>query len=92
MHLDRSRIVFDNRRDSPQVVAVEPRAEDFTPMPGEELEVVAFGDAALPWFHVVEWEGTSQVYCEATDDFEVRQGGVKWECGHNRRPEGDRRS
>jgi hypothetical protein len=83
----RSKLGVSNRRDEPQVVAVEPWGEDFTLMPGEELEVVAFGASAMPWFHVVEWAGTSQVYCEDANDFEVLQGGVQLECGHNRQPE-----
>ena len=80
----RSQLGVSNRRDTPQVVAVEPWADDFTLMPGEELEIVAFGSTARPWFFVDEWEGTSQVYCNETDDFEVSQGGVRLECGHNR--------
>ncbi|MEO6810748.1 MAG: hypothetical protein ABI353_16660 [Isosphaeraceae bacterium] len=85
----RSKLGINNRRDAPQVVAVEPWGEDFTLMPGEKLEVVAYSDSdsATPWFYVVEWEGTSQVYCNDTGDFEVLQGGVRLECGHNRSPE-----
>jgi hypothetical protein len=82
-----SKLGISNRRDAPQVVAVEPWAEDFTLMPGEELEIIAHGSEAMPWFHVVEWDGTSQVYCEACASFEVLQGGVRLECGHNRQPE-----
>jgi hypothetical protein len=89
MYPYRSKLGVSNSRDAPQVVAVEPWAEDFTLMPGEELEVVAFGKAAVPWFYVVEWDGTSQVYCNAAADFEVLQGGVRLECGHNRQPERD---
>ena len=76
-----------NRRDAPQVVAVEPWADDFTIMPGEELEVIAYGHCSAPWFFVVEWEGTSQVYCNDTDDFEVLQDGIRLECGHGRQPD-----
>ena len=83
----RSKIGVSNRRDAPQVVAVEPWADDFTLMPGEELEIVAYSDSAAPWFFVVEWKGTSQIYCNETDDFEVLQGGVRLECGHNRQPD-----
>jgi hypothetical protein len=90
MHPYRSKIGFSNHRDSPQVVMVEPWGEDFTLLPGEELEVVALGDAATPWFHVYECEGSSGVYCEDTHDFEVLQSGVKLKCGHNRQPESDR--
>lgn len=79
-----SKIGFSNHRDSPQVVAVEPWAHDFTLMPGEELEVIAYGNDAAPYFHVVEWEGTSQVHCEDCTSFEVLQGGARLECGHKR--------
>jgi hypothetical protein len=73
-----------NSRSAPQIVAVEPWAEDYTLMPGEKLEIVAFGKAAVPWFVVVEWDGTSQVYCNDTDDFKVMQGDRQLECGHQR--------
>jgi hypothetical protein len=81
-----SKFGFKNRRGTPHVVAVEPWGNDYTLLANEELEIVAFGDKAVPWFNVVEWEGTSQVYCEETNYFEVRQGGVQLECGHNRQP------
>src|SRR5262249_54509773 len=58
-----AKLGVSNSRSKPQVVAVEPWANDYTLLPGEELEIVAFGDAELPWFHVVEWDGVSQVYC-----------------------------
>jgi hypothetical protein len=85
----RSKLGLSNSCNAPRVVAVEPWADDLTLMPGEELEIVAFGDSAVPWFDVVEWDGTSQVYCNDTDDFEVLQSGVRLECGHNRQPETD---
>jgi hypothetical protein len=80
-----SKIEFSNRRSEPHVVAVEPWGEDYTLLPGEALEVVAFGEAAAPWFHVVESDGVSQVYCEQAALFKVLQAGVELECGHNRR-------
>lgn len=82
-----TKLEVSNRRSKPQVVAVEPWANDYTLLPGEELQIVAFGDTALPWFHVREWDGTSQVYCEGTADFKVMQKGVELECGHQRQPE-----
>jgi hypothetical protein len=88
VHPFTTKLGVSNSRRKPQVVAVEPWANDYTLLPGEELEIVAFGDTALPWFHVVEWDGTSQVYCEDTADFKVVQKGVELECGHNRQPEG----
>jgi len=75
---------MSNSRTKPQIVAVEPWANDYTLLPGEELEIVAFGDVEMPWFHVVEWDGASQVYCNETSDFKVFQKGVELECGHNR--------
>lgn len=83
-----SKIGVSNSRDKPHVVAVEPWANDYTLLPGEELEIVAFGNTTVPWFHVVEWDGVSQVYCNETMDFRVLQGGVELKCGHNRQPEG----
>ena len=56
-------------------------------MPGEELDVIAYGNEAVPWFSIDEWDGTSQVYCMGCDSFEVLQSGVRLECGHNRQPE-----
>lgn len=79
-----SKLGVSNARPTPQVVAVEPWANDYTLMPGEELVIVAFGDTAVPWFHVVEWDGTSQVYCEDTVDFRVLQSDRELECGHQR--------
>ena len=73
-------------RSKPQVVAVEPWGNDYTLLAGEQLEIVAFGDTVLPWFHVRECDGTSQVYCEDTAIFMVMQNGMELECGHNRRP------
>ena len=55
-------------------------------MPDEQLEIVAFGKTAVPWFIVVEWDGTTQVYCNDTDDFKVMQGDRQLECGHQRQP------
>jgi hypothetical protein len=79
-----SRIGIINSREKPHVIAVEPWAEDFTLLPAEELEIIAFGDTAVPWFQVVEREGTSQVYCDNTLDFKVLQAGIELKCGHNR--------
>jgi hypothetical protein len=86
-HPQTSKIVVRNSRANPQRVAVEPWANDYTLLPGEELVVIAFGDSAVPRFHVVEWDGTTQIYCEESSDFKVMQGDVELECGHNRQPE-----
>jgi hypothetical protein len=75
-----------NSRKVPQVVIVEPWAFDFTVLPEEKLEIVAFGDTAVPWFNVVEWDGVTQVYCEDTATFKVIKGDRELECGHQRQP------
>ena len=79
-----SRIGVSNHRAVPHVVAVEPWGEDFTLLPGEGLEIQAFGKDVVPWFHCVECEGASQVYCEEAVYFMVSKGGTQLECGHNR--------
>jgi hypothetical protein len=79
-----SKLGICNSRKAPQIVAVEPWANDYTLMPGEELQIVAFGKKAVPWFNVVEWDGTTQIYCEETDDFKVMQHDRQLECGHQR--------
>ena len=84
MYPYRSKLGVRNSRKSPQVVAVEPWANDYTLLPDEELEVIAFGENALPWFYVVEWDGATQVYCENAVDFKVVQGDRELECGHQR--------
>jgi hypothetical protein len=76
-----------NARKVPLVVAVEPWANDYTLLPDEKLEIIAFSDTAVPWFNVVEWDGTTQVYCEDTADFKVVKGGLELECGHQRQAE-----
>ena len=75
---------FSNNRAIPHVVYVEPWGEDFTLMPGEELEIVAFSRGPAPWFYTVESDEGSQIYCNETDDFKVCQNGRELICGHNR--------
>lgn len=65
---------------------MEPWANDYTLLPDEELTVIAVGKSAIPWFNLVEWDGTTQVYCEDANDFRVLQGDRELECGHNRQP------
>jgi len=81
-----SKLGVSNRRTAPHVVSVEPWGHDFTLLPGEELEIIAFGDDVVPYFHLVEWDGTSQVYCEEAVTFQVLQAGEQLKCGHNRQP------
>ena len=84
MYRHSSKLGIWNSRTVPQVVAIEPWANDYTLLPGEKLTIVAFRGEAVPWFNVVEWDGTSQVYCEDTVDFKVLQGDRELECGHQR--------
>jgi hypothetical protein len=79
-----SKLSVSNHRAVPHVVAVEPWGEDFTLLSGEELEIIAFGDSNVPYFNLVEWDGSTQVYREETVNFKVLQAGVQLECGHNR--------
>ena len=73
-----------NSRKTPLVVYVEPWANDYTLLPGDELDIIAFGDDSNPSFVAVEWEDASQIYCNDTIDFKVVQGNVELKCGHNR--------
>ena len=87
MYPFKAKLGVSNSGSKPRVVAVEPWANDYTLLPGEELEIVAFGNAQSPWFYVVEWGWASQAYCNETADFKVVQNGVELRCGHNRQPE-----
>jgi hypothetical protein len=84
MYAHSSKLVVSNSHQKPQVVVVDPWGEDYSLLPGEECEIVAYGDAAGPSFHIVVRDGTSQVYCIDANDFQVLQNGAKLECGHNR--------
>lgn len=77
-----TKIGISNSRSGPLVVVVEPWASYYTLLPGEELLILAFGNAAAPWFNIVEWDDTTQVFCEDTADFKVMQVGKELECGH----------
>jgi hypothetical protein len=79
-----AKIGVTNSTARPRIVWVEPWAEDYTLMPGEELVITAQDNADQPWFHVVEWPESTQIYIEAGGAFEVLQGGRRLECGHNR--------
>jgi hypothetical protein len=79
-----SKLGIWNSRKGPLVVAVEPWANDYTLLPDERLEVIAFGEKVVPWFNIVERDGTTQVYCEDAVDFKVVQGDRELECGYQR--------
>jgi len=53
------------------VVVIEPLANDYTLLPGEELEITSFSRSASQRFNVVESDGATQVYLEDADDFSV---------------------
>ena len=78
-------IVFANDpvRISPSVIHVEPWGEEYTLLPGEECELVAYGNTELPSFYVVALDHGMQVYCNHTSDFEVLQAGQIIYHGHN---------
>jgi hypothetical protein len=78
------KIGVSNNTRRPRIVCVEPWGEDYTLLPGEQLEIVCRDDSEEPWFHVVEWEDSSQVYIERGQYPDVMQGGKRLECGHNR--------
>lgn len=78
-------IINDSSNQSSRVVYVEPWGEDYTLLPGEELEIIADSNAKeMPWFNVVESYGATSVYCENTSEYVVLQDGRELECGHNR--------
>jgi len=74
----------DGGNTRPREVYVEPWGEDYTLLPGESLEIIAFGPEVTPGFDIVEFDGATAVYCNNTSTFEVRQGDRKLECGHRR--------
>jgi hypothetical protein len=89
-----AKIGIVNNRTAPHVVWIEPWANDYTLMPGEELEVIATGGDLQPRlvrdiqpdFNVVEHDGATQVYCENTADFKVMQGSRELPLGAQREP------
>lgn len=79
-----ARFGVENKRKVYHEVHVEPWACDYTLMPEEKLEILAFGNDAIPWFEAVEWDRASQIYCYNANDFKVVQNGIELELGHNR--------
>jgi hypothetical protein len=96
-----ARMTVRNDAKRPRVIWMEPWAEDFTLLPGEEFEIVAHDRAKQPWFALVEWQDATQVYVESLSGwdvqdgakmyeqtvacFEVLQDGNRLEGGHNRK-------
>jgi hypothetical protein len=83
MYPFKTKVLCRNDGKAPLTIYVEPWANDYTLLAGEELEIVAFGKN-LPWFALVSAENCIQVYCEETSDFKVFQGDKELQCGHNR--------
>jgi hypothetical protein len=91
-----ARIVVSNDAKRPCVVWVEPWAEDFTLLTGENLEVLVRSSLAPPWFQLVHHDDSIQVYVEIeaagtpTEIYleqcalEVVQNDKPIHCGHNR--------
>ena len=88
MTLRSSKFQVHSSKTVPHVIAVEPWGADYTLLPGESLEVTAFGDETTPSFELVAWDDSSQVYCNDASTYEVTQNGVAIPCGHNRQSEG----
>jgi hypothetical protein len=82
--LHRAKLGVSNGRTFPRTVFVEPWAEDFTLLPGENLEVVAFSNAGWPWFYIDERDDGILIYCNDTEDFKVFQGDLELTGGHQR--------
>jgi len=79
-----ARIAVINGCKQPRTVVVEPWADQYTLSPDGSLTVVAWGDegqSSVPWFGLVEWDNTTQVYCEETADFYVEQDGRRLQYG-----------
>ena len=81
-----AKIVFQNSKSLPHMVQVEPWGADFTLLPKERLEVVAYGSTVAPRFELIEHADATQVYCNEAHTFEVFQEGRLLLCGHNRQP------
>ena len=79
-----AKIEFWNSRKRPHVISVEPWGEDFTLLPEEKLEVVAWGNSENPHFTAVESEDGTQIYIDGAQEFAVNQDGKRIECGHKR--------
>jgi hypothetical protein len=86
-----ARIGVSNNTDRLRIVWVEPIPEDYTLLARESLEVVVHDRSETPWFHVVEWEYSSQVYIEGVNlerflegIVSVFQNGKRLEPGHQR--------
>jgi len=78
------KIGVSNNTKRPRIVWLEPWGEDYTLLPGEQLDIVCHDDSEQSWFHVVEHEESTQVYVEGGGYPDVIQSGQRLACGHNR--------
>jgi hypothetical protein len=84
-HKFEARLVVSNRRTASLLVVVEPWVEDFTLLPGQELELLAVSSEQPPYFALVESDDRSEIYIEnSVEDWVVTQGGKEIHCGHQR--------
>jgi hypothetical protein len=76
------KISLQNSTSLPRILWMEPLGEDFTLLPGEEVEIVFRRGRPS----IVEHAESTQIYIEETDllDYDVLLDGKVLECGHNR--------
>jgi hypothetical protein len=80
---------FSNESKVPRVIYVEPRGDDYTLLPNEELEM-RIADDRPQTFHLIESDQVTQVFLESMNIknvntlFTVYQNGHEIHGGHNR--------
>ena len=93
-----AKVVIKNGTDRPRIVVVEPWGEDFTLLPGEQLDIVVWDIASQPWFNIYEHADFTAAWVEEqaiepdqarghethSFGYNVWQNGVLLECGHQR--------
>jgi hypothetical protein len=84
---ERSRLGITNYGTAPLIVMVEPWANDFTLLPGESLDIIAWGFTEDSYFNLAHGGDPDYlpVYIEGPcEDWAVYQGDTELQCGHNR--------
>jgi hypothetical protein len=85
-----AKLGVSNRTDRPRIIWVEPIPDDYTLLPGEELEIVVTDPHRTPWFDIDEWPYSTQIYVMDAipetwlDGIRVIQNGNRLEPGHQR--------
>jgi hypothetical protein len=85
-----AKLGVSNRTDRPRIFWVEPIPDDYTLLPGDEFEIIVTDPHGTPWFDVVEWPCSTQIYIhDAIADtclhsIRVIQNGNRLEPGHQR--------